>query len=46
LADTVIVPLFDPTTVVIDVDVELPDQPEGKVQVYEVAPETGEMAYV
>ena len=28
---------------VIDDVVELPDQPEGKVQVYEVAPATAEM---
>ena len=32
-AFTVILPLEDPTVVVIEVEVEVPDQPEGKVHV-------------
>ena len=45
-AFTVIFPLVDPAVVIIDVVVEVPDQPEGKVQVYDVAPDTAAMLYV
>ena len=43
LAVTVISPSVEPTVGLIDVVVELPLHPEGKVQVYEAAPKTGEM---
>ena len=39
-AVTEMVPPLDPTVVVIDVELELPLHPEGKVQVYDVAPVT------
>jgi len=40
---TEISPLLAPTVVFIDVVVELPVQPEGSVQVYELAPDTDDM---
>jgi hypothetical protein len=40
-AVTVIFPLVVLAVALIDVDVEVSDQPPGNVQVYEVAPETG-----
>ena len=46
LAFTETVPPVDPAVVVMDVDVELPDQPEGNVHVYEVAPLTATIEYV
>ena len=45
-AVTEIVPLIAPAVAVIDVELELPLQPDGKVQVYEVAPDTAEIVYV
>jgi hypothetical protein len=39
---TEIIPLVEPTVVVIEVVLEEPDQPDGKVQVYDVAPGTEE----
>ena len=44
-AVTEIFPLV-PAVAVIDVEVELPLQPEGNVHVYEVAPETAVILYV
>ena len=41
-ATTEILPLVAPTVAVIDAEFELPLQPDGKVQIYEVAPETGD----
>ena len=46
LAFTEIVPPADPAVVVMEVEVELPDQPDGNVQVYEVAPLTAATEYV
>jgi len=46
LALTEIVPPLAPAVAFIEVEVELPDQPDGKVQVYEVAPVTEDMLYV
>ena len=46
LAVTEIVPLEAPTVQVMEVVVETQVQPEGIVQVYEVAPLIGEMLYV
>jgi hypothetical protein len=43
LAVTEIVPLLDPGVAFIDADVELPLHPDGKVQVYEVAPDIDEI---
>jgi len=43
LAVTEIVPPLAPGVVVIEVEVELPLHPEGKDQVYELAPETAEI---
>jgi hypothetical protein len=40
LALTEIIPPDAPTVIVIDVLVELPDQPDGRLQVYDVAPLT------
>ena len=45
-AVTEIVPPFAPDVAVIELEVELPVQPEGRVQVYEVAPDTDEILYV
>ena len=45
-AITEITPPLAPTVTVIDVVVELPLHPEGKVHVYEVAPVTAAMLYV
>jgi hypothetical protein len=45
-AITEIVPPLAPATTFIEVEDELPLQPEGKVQVYEVAPVTAEILYV
>ena len=42
LAFTVIVPPDAPTTALIELLEELPVQPLGKVQVYDVAPDTDE----
>jgi hypothetical protein len=42
-AVTETLPPVEPTVAVIDVEVELPVQPVGKVHVYEVAPETDDM---
>ena len=44
-AVTETVPPAGPTVAVMVVPVELPDQPDGKDQVYEVAPFTGDMLY-
>ena len=46
VAVTEIVPLFAPVVAVIDVEVELPVHPDGNVQLYDVAPGTGDMVYV
>jgi hypothetical protein len=46
LAVTEIVPPFEPTVEVIEVEAELPLQPEGNVQVYDVAPATAAILYV
>ena len=43
IAITEMVPPFEPAVVVIEVDDELPLQPDGKVQEYDVAPVTGDM---
>ena len=45
-AETLIFPLVELAVAVMDVEKELPDQPEGNVQVYEVAPATGVMLYI
>jgi hypothetical protein len=42
-ATTKILPLVAPTVAVIDVEFELPLQPDGKVHIYDVAPETGDI---
>ena len=41
LATTVILPPADPTTVVIELVVDVPVHPFGNVQLYELAPLTG-----
>lgn len=46
LAFTVIFPPDEPAEAVIEVEVEEPDHPEGRVHVYEVAPLTADMLYV
>ena len=46
LAVTEIVPAEAPVVVEMLVEVEVPDHPEGKVHVYEVAPDTAAMLYV
>jgi hypothetical protein len=43
LAVIVILPLVEPETVLILVAAEVPVQPKGKLQVYDVAPATGEI---
>jgi len=43
LAVTFTLPLFELGVTLIELLVELPDQPEGNVQVYELAPGTTEM---
>jgi hypothetical protein len=40
-AVTVMVPEPAPTVVVIDVEVEVPLHPDGRFQLYDVAPDTG-----
>src|SRR5664280_2165276 len=45
-AVTEMVPPVAPTVAVIEFELELPLQPDGKVQVYEVAPDTAEILYV
>ena len=45
-AVTEIFPLVAPGVAVIDVEPELPLQPDGKVHVYDVAPVTAAMLYV
>ena len=46
LAFTVMVPAEGPVTTLMETVDEVPVQPEGKVQVYEVAPGTTAMLYV
>ena len=46
LAATEMLPDDGPTVAVIVVPVELPDHPDGRDQVYDVAPLTAEMLYV
>jgi len=43
LADTLIFPLTELAVALMEVEEELPLQPDGKFQVYEVAPDTKEM---
>jgi len=46
VAVTLIVPPVVPTEAVMEAVVELPDQPEGNVQTYELAPATEAAVYV
>ena len=46
LAKTEILPPADPTTVVIELVIEVPVHPLGNDQVYELAPLTGVIKYV
>ena len=45
-AVTVIFPLAEPAVALIELEVDVPDHPDGNVHVYEVAPLTGVIEYV